>query len=127
MVQFVQSLKDYLVSLGHGPFAVSNLPDSPRDIIAIYDTGGSPTELDDNLPGSPEEIAIQFRARNKSQAAARGALLAIQADLHKLTGVNLGDWTIYVSVATDRPVVLTREIKEGWSLVSNYEVTARAN
>lgn len=127
MSQFVEALRDYLVELGHGPFAIGNMPDSPRDVIAIYDTGGFPTELDENLPGSPEEISIQFRARNRTQAGARDALLAIQADLHKLTGVNLGDWTLYVSVATDRPAILSREPKEGWTLVSNYEMRVRAN
>ena len=125
MVQFVSSLRTYLEGLGHGPFATGNLPDRPRDIIVITDFGGTPTELDENPVGAPEEISIQFKARNGSQSAARDALLAIQADLHNATGVNLGDWTIMVSVATDRPAILRREGKEAWSLVSNYEIAAR--
>lgn len=126
-MQFVSSLRTYLEGLGHGPFVTGNLPDRPTNIIVITDFGGSPTELDENPVGAPEDISIQFKARNTSQSAARAALLAIQADLHNLTGVNLGDWTIMVAVAVDRPAILTREKKEGWSLVSNYEITAREN
>ena len=127
MTQFVDDLKAYLVSLGHGPFAIGNMPDRPRDLIAIYDAGGFPGTLNEQVSGAPEEVSIQFRARNQTQAGARDALLAIQADLHRLQGVNLGDWSIYVSEATDRPAVLNREAKESWTLVSNYEILAREN
>jgi hypothetical protein len=127
MVAFDVALKNYLVTLGHGPFSVGNLKDSPRDLIAIYDTGGEPTEIDDQVASSPEVIDIQIRARNRTQAGARTALLAIQDDLHRLTGVDIGDWVIQVSVATDRPAVLTREAKGAWSLVSNYTIRVRAN
>ena len=124
-MQFVESLKDYLVTLGHGPFSIGNQPNTPRDVITIYDTGGFPGTINEQVTGAPEEFSIQFKARNASQSAARDALLAIQTDLHRLTGVNIGDWDIHVSVAIDRPAILTREEKEGWTLVSNYEITAR--
>lgn len=127
MAAFVESLKTYLEGLGHGPFTVGSLPDSPRDVIAIYDTGGLPGSLNEQEAGAPELITLQLRARNETQAGARDALLAIQSDLHRLTGANLGDWSIYVSVATDRPSILTREEKGSWSLVANYEITARQN
>lgn len=127
MPQFVDALEDYLVTLGHGPFAIGALPDRPTNIIAIYDVGGLPPTIDEVATKAPQEISIQIRARNQTQRAARDALLAIQDDLHNLTGVNIGDWTILVATATDRPAVLTREQKEGWSLVANYEITARQN
>lgn len=125
MVAFDIALKDHLVTLGHGPFTVGNLPDSPSNAIAIYDTGGEPTELDENAIGAPQVIDIQIRARNKTQDGARAVLLDIQADLHRLVGVDIGGWYIMTSTATDRPSILTRETKGGWSLISNYEIDAQ--
>jgi hypothetical protein len=127
MVAFHEALKTYLASLGHGPFVTDSLPDSPVNVICLYDSGGAATALDENAPGAPELIDVQIRARNQSQGAARDALLAIQEDLHTLSGVNIGDWTILVAVANDRPAILTREDKGAWSLVANYEITAQAN
>jgi hypothetical protein len=127
MPSFIASLKDYLTDLGHGPFALGNLPDSPRDVIAIYDTGGLPSTINEAVPGAPESIEIQFRARNASQEDARAALLAIQSDLHRLTGENIGEFSIFLAVAIERPAVLTRDAKENWHLVSTYEIKARSN
>jgi len=128
MAAFDVALKDHLVTLGHGPFTVGNLKDTPTNQLVITDTGGEPTELDENLTGSPEVIDIQIRARNKTQAGARSALLAIQDDLHRLVGVDIeGGWVILVANATDRPSILTRETKGGWSLVSNYTIRVRAS
>jgi len=127
MPRFIASLRDHLIDLGHGPFALDNLSGAPRDLIAIYDAGGTPTALDENAPGSPETYEIQFRARNVSQENARAALLAIQADLHRLSGTNIGDYSIYVANAVERPAVLTRDASENWHLVSTYEITAREN
>ena len=125
-MDFQTSLRDYLIALGHGPFALDNLPDQPRDVIVIYDQGGTPPELNEHLPGGLQTYEIQFRARNKNQADARAALLAIQEDLHRLSG-NLGDFTIRIANAVERPSVLTRDAKDNWHLISTYEIQALAN
>ena len=127
MSQFVEALRDHLSDLGHGPLVVGSLPDQPRDVIVLYDAGGASTALNENLPGAPEEYEIQFRARNARQEDARAALLAIQSDLHRLTGVNIGAFSIFLARAVDRPAVLSRNAKESWTLVANYEIVAREN
>ena len=127
MIQFIEALRGYLIDLGHGPFVVDNLKDEPRDLICIYDTGGLPSIINEQVAGAPESIEIQFRARNASQEDARAALLAIQSDLHRLTGENIGEYSIFLAVAIERPAVLTRDAKHNWHLVSTYQITARAN
>lgn len=128
MAAFDVALKDFLVTLGHGPFVVGNLKDTPTNMIVITDAGGEPTTLDDQVAKSPETIDIQIRARNKTQAGARTALLDIQDDLHRLVGKDIsGGWIVLVSNATDRPSILTRETKGRWSLVQNYEIRVRAS
>lgn len=127
MTQLVNSLKNYLEGLGHPAMVVGNTPDQPRDIVVLTDSGGLPTTLDENPPGAPEQHSIQIRARRQRQEDARDVLLAIQRDLHRLQGVNLGDFSIFASEAIDRPAILRRTDREGWVLVSNYEVIARAN
>ena len=127
MVQFVESLKTYLEDLGHGPFFVGNTPDQPRDVLVLTDAGGLPTTLDENSPGAPEQYSIQIRVRRARQADARDVLLAIQRDLHRLQGVNLGAFSVFAAEAIDRPAILRRNDNESWTLVSNYEVVAREN
>jgi hypothetical protein len=126
-MQFVDSLKTYLEGLGHGPFFVGSTPDQPRDVLVLTDTGGLPTTLDENPPGAPEQYSIQIRAQRRRQQDARDVLLAIQRDLHRLQGVNLGAFSVFVAEAIDRPAILTRNDKERWVLVSNYEIHAREN
>ena len=127
MIQFVESLKTYLEGLGHGPFFLGNTPDQPPDVLVLADTGGLPTTLDENPPGAPEQYSIQIRARRRRQEDARDVLLAIQRDLHRLQGANLGDFSVFAAEAIDRPAILTRNDKESWTLVSNYELIAREN
>jgi len=126
MIQLVNSLNTYLEGLGHPAMVVGNMPDQPRDIIVLTDSGGLPTTLDENPPGAPEQHSIQIRARRQRQEDARDVLLAIQRDLHRLQGVNLGDFSIFVAEAIDRPAILRRDDRESWTLVSNYEITAVA-
>lgn len=127
MVQFVDTLRSYLEGLGHGPFFVGNTPDQPRDVLVLNDAGGLPTTLDENPPGAPEQYSIQIRARRARQEDARDVLLAIQRDLHRFQGVNIGAFSIFAAEAVDRPAILRREDRESWTLVSNYEITAREN
>jgi hypothetical protein len=127
MARFVESLKTYLEGLGHGPFFVGNTPDQPQDVLVLTDAGGLPTTLDENPPGAPEQYSIQIRARRRRQQDARDVLLAIQRDLHRLQGTNLGDFSVFAAEAIDRPAILRREDRESWVLVSNYEIHAREN
>ena len=127
MARFVESLKTYLESVGHPVTHVGNTPDEPRDVVVLMDAGGLPTTLDENPPGSPEQYSIQIRARRRRQEDDRDMLLAIQRDLHRLQGANLGDFSVFVAEAIDRPAILTRNDKESWTLVANYEITAREN
>lgn len=127
MARFVESLKTYLEGRGHPTLVVGSMPDEPRDVVVLADAGGIPTALDENAPGAPEQYSIQIRARRRRQEDARDVLLAIQRDLHRLQGANLGDFSVFVAEAIDRPAVLSRNDKESWTLVANYEITAREN
>ena len=127
MPAFVDSLKTFLEGQGHTSIFVGNTPDQPRDVIVLIDSGGLPPSLDDNAPGAPELYSIQIKARRARQEDARAALVAIQSDLHRVTGTNLGSFNVLTSDALDRPAIFTRDEKESWTLVQNYEIWAREN
>ena len=127
MADFDVALKDYLVTLGHGPFDVGSLSEKTANRISITDFGGEPTTLDDQVAKSPQTIDIQIRSRN-TQAGARTILLDIQADLHRLVGKDIGGgWIVLAANATDRPSILTRESKGKLSLVQNYSIRVRTS
>ena len=127
MPAFLTDLKTFLESLGHTPIFVGNTPDKPRDVIVLIDSGGLPASIDDNAPGAPELYSVQIKARRARQDDARAVLVAIQSDLHRLTGVDLGSFSVLTSDALDRPAIFTREEKESWTLIQNYEIWAREN
>ncbi len=128
MVQFIDDLATYLQTQGFGTKGTDifkgNMPDNADNIVAITDFGGLPNVLNDK-GADVEVILVQVRARNKRQELARDKLKAIQDDLHQLVNTDLGTFTIVAARALDRPAILTKDGKERWELVSNYEIRTR--
>lgn len=102
---------------------LSYQPESPDEVVAIYDTGG--VEPDRYLPTADPTVQILVRAGDYQTAHDRAHELA--SILHGLTNQTIGDYYIYYIFLLGEPAHLGRDKRDRDEYTLNLHLKIRRN
>lgn len=123
----IRDIADYLTTqtdleLGTSLY-LSHQPESPDEVVAIYDTGG--VEPDHYLPTAEPTIQILVRAGDYQTAHDRAHELA--GILHRLTNQTIGDYYVYYIFLLGEPTHLGRDKRNRDEYTLNLHLKIRRN
>lgn len=102
---------------------LSHQPESPDEVVAIYDTGG--VEPDRYLPTADPTVQILVRANDYETAHDRAQEIA--GILHGLTNQEIGDYYVYYIFLLGEPAHIGRDKRERDEYTLNLHLKIRRN
>lgn len=123
----LDEIGNYLQTQGVGTLGstlfLSVMPDTPDDVVSVYDYGGLPPVMTLGAGAAKwEEPRIQVVARATTYSAARTKIGAVFTALHSLLNTSLSG-TLYLSIeAVQSPFTLDRDTNGRVRCACNFHI-----
>jgi hypothetical protein len=125
MANILDDLASKLQTAGKGTVGTNifkgEMPDTPDNCVALYETGGYPPEIVATI----DYPTFQVRTRNTDYSTGRAKAQEISDVLHGLTETTLGTTHYLLIRAMQAPASIGRDEKKRWEFTQNYKIIMR--